>query len=234
MALIPASPTDSPREVVAAVRDLTRQVRFAQRGTWFPLLVLAGVNLAAAPVYRFAPHHVGPCREGGQGHSVCSGYIPGVLVFWPVALVLAYVLIARFYVRQARRRGVGTRVRPYVITGVVLAAVLAAASLWRAVHPLPLRNVGGASIAHPGLTLLSFATPATAVALALLVLAWVEANRLLLAFSVIFLGIVLVQAGVVIHSTSRWYFLPQLLVPAAILLLGCAGFALLRPAQPRS
>ncbi|MCU1591516.1 MAG: hypothetical protein JWP11_2772 [Frankiales bacterium] len=233
MAFTPASPADSPRELVATVRNLTRQVRVAQRGTWFPLLVLAAVTLAAAPVYRFAPRHLGPCRDGAGAHSVCAGYIPAVLIFWPLALVLAYALIARFYVSQARRRGVGTRVRPYVITGAVLAGALAAASWWRATHPLPLPNTGDASAAHPHLTLLSFATPATAIGLALLVLAWVEANRLLLAFSVVFLGTVLAQAGAVIHSASRWYFLPQLLIPAALLLLGSGGFALLRPAQPK-
>ena len=224
----------SPRELVASVRDLTRQVRVAQRGTWFPLLVLAAVNVAAAPVYRFAPHHLGSCRVGAQGISVCSGYIPAVLIFWPTALTLAYVLIARFYVNQSRRRGIGARVRPYVITGVLLAGVLAAASLWRALHPLPLPSVRQASTAHPTVTLLSFVTPATAIGLALLVLAWVEANRLLAAFSVVFLGLVVAQASVVIHSPSHWYFLPQLLVPAAILVIGAGGFAVLRPARPRS
>jgi hypothetical protein len=47
--------------------------------------------------------------------------------------------------------------------------------------------------------------------------------------------IVLVSSGRIIHSSSPWYFLPQLLVPAAMLLLGSAGFALFRPAtEPRS
>ncbi len=231
MAFPPISPADDPHELVVAVRNWTRQVRVAQRGTWFPLLVLAGVNVAAIPVYRFAPHHVGPCRGGAGGVSVCSGYIPAALVFWPIALVLAYFLIARFYVNQARRRGVGTRVGPYVAAGVVLAGVLAAASLWRALHPLTLPSASQVNLGHPHVTLLSFATPATVIGLALLVLAWVEANRLLLAYSALFLGIVLVQASLVIHSSSRWYFLPHLIVPAAVLLLGSVSFALLRRAQ---
>ena len=48
--------------------------------------------------------------------------------------------------------------------------------------------------------------------------------------------IVLLQSNQVIHSHSPWGFLPTLLVPAAILLLGSAGFALIRPnagANPR-
>ena len=38
------------------------------------------------------------------------------------------------------------------------------------------------------------------------------------------------QGGQIIHSTSPWFFLPHLLFPAALLLLGSAAFALLRPA----
>jgi hypothetical protein len=43
-----------------------------------------------------------------------------------------------------------------------------------------------------------------------------------------------VQANQVIHSSSPWYFMPTLLVPAAVLLLGSAGFALLRQATERN
>lgn len=228
MAFSSASPADSPRDVLDAVGELTRKVRAAQRGAWFPLLVLACVNVVAIPVYRFAPHHVGPCRTAADGLAVCAGYIPAVLVYWPVALVVAYFLIARFYLQLARSRGVGTRIAPYVIAGVLLAAALAAASLWRATHPATPPAGSPTNLGHPHVTLLDFATPASALGLALLVLAWVEGNRLLAGFSGVYLAVVLVQAGRVIHSTSRWYFLPRLVVPAALLLLGSAGFGMLR------
>jgi len=35
--------------MLAAVRRLTRQVRRAQRGTWFPLLVFAAITLISIP-----------------------------------------------------------------------------------------------------------------------------------------------------------------------------------------
>jgi hypothetical protein len=228
-------PADSPRELLAAVRDLTRQVRIAQRGTWFPLLVFAAITLAVIPVYRYAPRHLGPCRSGPQGSSVCAAVIPGVLVYWPIALVLAYAAVAGFYVHQSRLRGVGTRIRPYVVAGIVIAALLAAASLWRAFHPRIPLSIAQIHVAPPTLSVYDLATPAAAIGLALLVLAWVERNRALLAYSLVYLVIVLVSSGRIIHSSSPWYFLPQLLVPAAMLLLGSAGFALFRPAtEPRS
>jgi hypothetical protein len=220
---------EGPRELLATVRDLTRQVRAAQRGAWFPLLVFAAITLVSIPLYRYAPHHVGPCRTGPQGMSVCTAYIPSVWVYWPIALVLGYVVIARFSINQSRRRGVGSRIRPYVIVGVVLAGLLAAALLWEAAHPLvPAFDVSPTHAPFYGL-----ATPAPAIGLALLVLAWVERNWALFAYSVVYVVFVLVQANQVIHSSSHWYFLPHLLIPAAILLLGSAGFAMFRPATER-
>lgn len=227
-------PAESPRELLTALRDMTRQVRLAQRGTWFALLVLAVVNVVAIPVYRFAPRRVGPCLPGPNDTFVCRATVPGVLVYWPIALVVAYAAIATFYVRQSSRRGVGTRVVPYVVVGIALAVLLAAASLWRAVHPrLPSRGITGQFLT-PGLTVADLATPAVAIALALLVLAWVEHSWALAAYSLGYLVIVLTNAARVIHSHSVWWFLPQLLIPAALLLLGSAGFARYRPsAEPR-
>ena len=176
---------------------------------------------------------MGPCLPGPNDTFVCRATVPGVLVYWPVALVLAYAAIATFYVRHSSRRGVGTRVGPYVVVGIVLAVLLAAASLWRAVHSrLPSRGITGQFLT-PGLTVADLATPAVAIALALLVLAWVERSWALAAYSVGYLLIVLTDAARVIHSHSVWWFLPQLLIPAALLLLGSARLRPL-PAEGRS
>jgi hypothetical protein len=66
------SPGGQPYELLAAVRDLTRRVRVAQRGTWFPLLVFATITLVAIPVYRYAPYLdlFGTCRSRPQ-YTVC-------------------------------------------------------------------------------------------------------------------------------------------------------------------
>ena len=104
-------PSDSPRQLLTSVRDLTRQVRIAQRGTWFPLLVFAVITLAAIPVARYAPRHPGICRSDQTG-TACSVVSPWLSAYWPVALVLAYVTIAGFCLYRSRRRGVGTRIRP--------------------------------------------------------------------------------------------------------------------------
>src|SRR5690349_8197145 len=129
--------SDTPHELLAAVRDLTRQVRVAQRGTWFPLLVFAAITLLAVPVYRYAPYLdlFGTCRSRPD-HTVCMAPNPAELGYWTVALMLAYASIAAFYVRQSRQRGVGTPIRPYVVVGSALAVLMAAVSIWFAFHPI--------------------------------------------------------------------------------------------------
>jgi hypothetical protein len=228
---------DNPHELLAVVRGLTRRVRAAQRGTWFPLLVFATITLIAIPVYRYAPYFdiFGTCRSRPE-HTVCMSPNPTELGYWTVALLLAYAAIAAFYVRQSRRRGVGTTIRPYVVAGIALAVLMTAASIWLTFHPLlpqpadpfstdPVQiEVGSAEWLINGL-----AGPLAAIGLALLVLAWIERHWALLAYTLVYLAIGMVQGNQVIHSSSPWFFVPYLLVPAAVLLLGAAGFALFRP-----
>lgn len=228
---------DTPHELLAAVRDLTRKVRVAQRGTWFPLLVFATITLVAIPVYRYAPYLdlFGTCRSRA-GHTVCRVPNPTELGYWTVALMLAYAVIAGFYVRQSRRRGVGTPIRPYVVAGVALAVLMVAVSIWSTFHPpIPVpadpfsTDPVEIEVGPAGWLILGLASPTVVIGLALLVLAWVERHWALLAYSLVYLVIVVIMGSQVIHSTSRWFFLPHLLVPAALLLLGSAAFALFRP-----
>ncbi|MFI7541973.1 hypothetical protein [Actinoplanes sp. NPDC049599] len=233
-----ASQRHTAHELLATVRDLTHQVRVAQRGTWFPLLVFALITLAAIPVYRYGPYVdlFDTCRTRGA-QRVCSGENPVELGYWTVALVLAYAAIAGFYVRRSRRRGVGTPVRPYVIVGAALAVLMATGSIWLVFHPLvpvpadPFTpDPVGPEAGPVALLVYGLASPLVAIGLGLLVLAWVERHRALLVYGLGYLAISAIQGSRVITSPSLWYFLPQLLVPAVVLLLGAAGFALFRPA----
>ena len=81
-----------PRRRLAGTLELTRQVRGTQRATWFPLLVLAVVTFAAI-AFRYSPHRLGTCAATGPARG-CTVYPTALLVYWPTALVLAYVVIA--------------------------------------------------------------------------------------------------------------------------------------------
>ncbi len=232
-----APQVDDPRELLTSVRDLTRQVRNAQRGTWFPLLLFALISFGAIPVTQHGGHRLGGCvahpGPAGQAGRVCGAYSQAVLLYWSIALVLAYAAIAGFYVYQSRRRGVGTRIRPYVLIGAIIAVLATAASLWNAYHPI--------GVGTPG-TRLSQVTnqlrsPAAAIGLALLVLAWVEGNRALAWFSLGYLIVVGIPAtdfpGVDVHHLTLGTPVPRQLTIAGVLLLGCLAFAVSRPAVPR-
>lgn len=212
-----------PQELLSAVHDLTRKVRAAQRGTWFPLLVLAAITLLAIPFYRYLQRPLGTCQAIAPDRTACAGVPSAILWYWPATLVLAYALIAVFYVRRSRRRGVGTSVRPYVLAGIGIAVLATIPAIWRVAHATVPRP--GAPLPEPNL-LAGLAAPTVALGLALLALAWAERSWALLAYSVVYVGVVLAQGSRPIHVSSPWGFLPLLLVPAALLLVGSAGFAL--------
>ena len=232
----PAYVGDDPRRLLSSARELADRVREAQRVTWFPLLVFAAVTFAAIPADRYG-HYATTCRAvraAEPAGRVCAAYSTAVFVYWPIALVLAYIGIAACYIHTSRARGVGTRVQPYVIAGIVIAVLLTCASLWAAHHP-PVGEYDILGLLHvQGQVLNRLASPASAIGLALLVLAWAERNRALLLLTLGYLVVVLVPVnfGWVMTAPSPWFFLPHLIIDGSVLLLGGIGFALAqRPAR---
>jgi hypothetical protein len=231
-----ASAAVGPHQLLSGARELAEGVRQAQRATWFPLLVFAAVTFAAIPVYRYG-HYALTCRGAAPLVRICRIYSSAGFVYWPIALVVAYVAIAAFYVHRSQARGVETRVRPYVVAGIIIAVLLSFASLWAAHHP----PVGGLAILwlHGPQSFGLFSRlvgPACTIGLALLVLARAERNRALLVFTLGYLVIVLapITFGWVIARPTPWAHTPQLVIYGSVLLLGGLGFALSqRPARPR-
>lgn len=202
----------------------------AQRATWFPLLVLSAATFVAIPVYRLTGAHLGSCTAVPPGGRICTAAYAAAFVYWPIVLVLAYVAVAAFYLWRTWVRGVASRVRPYVIVGIILAAAVTGAALWILHHPLdrygPLRL--------PGLSA-RLASSGCAIGLALLVLAWAERNQPLLVLALGYLAVVLVPItfGWVI-SVPGWSFLPRLVIDGSVLLIGGIGFLLAQRPWQRS
>lgn len=188
-----------PAQAKAWIDDvsvLQSRTRRARRGLWFPLVLFGLVILASTPLYvnptmTTTPAFLTPdvpsdpsTFTGSGGDSGLLGFSPGgmfsfspvmVTVFWLVATPVGYVLTAGFYWLQARRRGVATSIRAYVLTGLGLFALLVATST-------PVVRVS-----FPGDLTIRGLTPLIAVALGLFVLARVERSWALLAFAVPFL-----------------------------------------------
>jgi len=224
-------PPGTPHELLSATRELTRRVRTTQRGIGFPLLVLGAVTLLTAPFQRYS-HVVRTCESNHPaGSNVCSVYPSWLFVYWPIALTLAYAAIAGMSIRRSLQRGVGTRIKPYVIAGIVLALVLTAITLWIAHNPTAHQEfLGGRRVGTTELStyLLRLVSPAAAIGLALLVLARIERNWMLLAFTLCYLLIIVSAAdfGWVITRSSHWVFLPHVIITGGMLILGGIGFLL--------
>jgi hypothetical protein len=221
-----------PHLLLSNARDLAHRVRREQRATWFPLLLFAALTLASALVVRYGGHHL-DCRAVPAGLN-CRVYSDAQFVYWPIALVLAYVVIAAFYLRRSRARGVGTRVQPYAIAGIIVAAAMTGAALLELRNPAASLNLLG--LPARGLPY-RLASPEAAIGLALLVLAWAERNQALVLMTVGYLAAVLLPvtfAGIPdgMRSDPAWYALP-VIFQGSVLLAGGIGFALAqRPLRP--
>ena len=233
----PVPSPGTPHELLSTVHDLTRRVRNAQRGAWFPLALLGTLTLAAIPIDRYS-HYATTCKTihtPGEVGRVCTISSTWSLVYWPIALVVAYVAIAGFYVQRSRSRGLGTPVRPYVIAGIGIAVLVTGVALWAAHHPPGAEHDVLGLHLQPQSSLTTFAYrvagPASAIGLALLVLSWVERNVALLVFTLAYLAIVLtpITFGWAVARPSPWFFLPHLVITGGVLLLGGIGFALTQP-----
>lgn len=217
---------DPPREILVSLHALTRRVRQAQRGTWFPLLLLGALTLGAIPVDRYA-HRTATCAavHGGTAR-VCTLSSTWSFVYWSAALVAAYVAIGTFYLRRSHRRGVGSPILPYVVAGIGLAALVTCAALWGAHHP-------GLLGSWPAV-LQRLAGPVGAIGLALLVLSWVERNAALLILTLAYLAVVLTPVTFGWTIARPWAFLPHLVVAGGILLLGGGAFAVAEARDSRT
>ena len=208
-----------PEDLLSETRELTRRVRLAQRGAWFPLLVFAVVTLAAVPFDRYGPHPR-TCSVG-YGTYVCSVQPTLALWYWPAALVVGYLTVGWFYVSRTRQRGVGSRVQPYLAAGFVLTALATTWALWASTHPAFLAATLGMRPGQSEVFLHRLASPAGVIGLALLLLARIERSWALLTVTVAYLAVVVTTAGVNwFHQPSPWTFLPHLLLDAVVLLIG--------------
>lgn len=218
-----------PRVELARSRALARRVRQAQRATWFPLLVFALLTFLAIPVIRTGHGTLGRCSPAQPGTipRACVVHNSAAFVYWPIALVAGYVLIAAFYILRSRRRGVGTRVVAYVAAGLLIAVAVTATSVW-ADHQSPLTGQYDVLAWHlRGPDVYRLIGPACAIGLGLLVLAAVERSAALLAVTVTYLIIALggVDLGWSVSHASRWGFAPHLVIQGGVLLVASIGFS---------
>jgi hypothetical protein len=226
-------------EVLGELAGLRRRARSDRHAYWFPLVLFGVLSCAATPFYRSAFLMVGGvARSAGVTEVALSPGIGMPLLgqapfggtfflgyYWLLALVGGYLVSALWYRRHARRAGLQTPARGYVVTGI--AATVAALLL----PPLSqFRPLAWLSVLWPGELVVRGTFPYLIIAAGLWVLARAERSRGLAATALVYSVAALVSS---LYNTENLLFrlgwtpsandlwqtaLPNLLLPAAVLL----------------
>jgi hypothetical protein len=236
-----AGPAGGPGVLLADLAQLRRQTRATRHAYWFPLILFGLLTCGAAPLYvaAAAPPPLSGTRTAGYGPVLLGGRPFGMSSFyigwyWAVALVGGYLLTLLWYRRHAGQAGVWTPARGYLITGVVLTAlVLAIPPLTSWLHFLRFVWLPFGDVWIRGTVAFLI------IATGLWVLAGAERSRVLAVIALIYTGAALLSS---LYNTENILFrlgwnpgrsafswqltvLPNILLPAAVLLVaGCGAF----------
>lgn len=231
----------SQPELLGEMRALRRQARAARHAYWFPLILFGLLTCASVPFYiqPQPPQGSGGVVIYGNGPSLpFLGGSPGLVdsyvgLYWIAALVGGLLLTQLWYWWHARRIGLQTPARGYLITTAVLAVlavVIPPLSQMRSPHWL--RFMHRLQVLWPGDLVVRGTFPFLIVAVGLLALAWAERSRALAVAAVIYTGAALLAS---LYDVSNIIYrlgwnippsdesLPNVLLPAAVLLVAGAG-----------
>lgn len=239
-------------DLLKEMKVLRRRARAVRHAYWFPLVLFGLLTCASVPFYirpnvpaGFGPAGSGPAGQGIRPHGpslpILGGF-RGFLVnrylgyYWLAALLVGLLLTLLWYRWHARRVGLQTPARSYVITGAVL-TVLALVIPWLAQVRSPhwLRWLQHLQVLWPGDLVNRGTFPFVIIAVGLWALAWAERSRALAVIAAVYTGTALLASLYGIEnvlsrlgwnpSPSEWNLtsLPNVLLPALVLLVAGAG-----------
>jgi hypothetical protein len=230
-------------DLLAEVQVLRRSARSARHAYWFPLVLFGLLTLVAVPFYirpqmrpavtLFTPPTPYMPLLGGSPGLFNGNYLG---YYWLVALLGGLTLTLFWYRLHARRIGLATPARGYLITGVVL-------TLLALVLPLVAQTprLTGLDALFPGDLSIRGTFPFLIIAVGLWVLAWAERSRGLAVVALVYSLTALLASLYDIEnvlfrlgwnpSPYQWRLtgLPNAVLPALVLLVaGIAAFVVQR------
>lgn len=240
-----AGPEKEQAELLDQMRLLRRRARAARHAYWFPLVLFGVLTCASVPFYLqlYKPAGSG-ARGAGPGPqlSVLGTPFAGSAVqrylgyYWLAALLGGLLLTLLWYRRNARRVGLQTPARGYVITVAVLTALaLTVPLLSRVRSPHWLAWLQHLQVLWPGDLVVRGTFPFIIIAAGLWALAWAERSRALAAIAAVYSGAALLAS---LYNVENLLFrlgwnpgpgdwdltsLPNVLLPALVLLAAGAG-----------
>jgi hypothetical protein len=234
----------SQSDLLTEMKALRRQARAARHAYWFPLVLFGLLTCASVPFYvQHVPRGTGTFEVSTAGPALpFLGGFPGFLTrsylayYWIAALLGGLLATQLWYRWHARRVGLATPARAYLITTAVLTvAAIVIPPLSQLRYPHSLRWLGwlhGLRVLWPGDLVIRGTFPLLIIAAGLLALAWAERSRALTAIAVVYTGAALLAS---LYDVSNILYrlgwntapgdesLPNVLLPAAVLLLAGAG-----------
>jgi hypothetical protein len=244
----PPAPDTGPDELLTELAALRRRARATRHAYWFPLVLFGLLTVGAVPFYLVTAGQLlgrsvsligtSTIMLGG-GPMAAGGFY--IAWYWAVALVVGYLLTLLWYRRHARRVGIQTPARGYLITGIALTVlVLVLPPLTRFVPPLSLIWLPFADIWIRG----TFAF--LIIAAGLWVLARAEHSPGLATIAAIYTGAALLGTLYNVENILfrlgwnpatpfgwRLALLPNVLLPATVLLVaGLAAFLVQHRTRP--
>jgi hypothetical protein len=240
-----------PDELLSDLDRLRRQARTARHAYWFPLVLFGLLICASVPFYvsgAIPPATGVAVMRASAPPSLLGGEMPGnngILLgwYWAVALIAGYLLTYAWYRRHTRRVGLRTPARAVTIAGIVMAALAFLGPMLVANLSFPYPPVG-----LPVGDLWVRGTFAFLIAAAgLWLLAWAERSRALAVITLAYTGAALLASLYNVENLryrlgwnpgygsagARLATLPNVLLPALVLLVAGAGAFLLRPRPGR-
>jgi hypothetical protein len=233
-----------PEELLSDLARLRRQARTDRHAYWFPLVLFGLLTCASVPLYLADAAQAAPAvaiMRVSAPPSLLGGEMPGhngILLgwYWAFALTAGYLLTYAWYRRNQLRAGIRTPARAFTITGIVLVAAAFLGPLLAANLSLP--------IGLPAGDLWVRGTFAFLIAAAgLWVLAWAERSWGLAVITLVYTGAALLASLYDVENlvyrlgwnpgygsaSARLAELPNVLLPALVLLVAGAGAFFLRP-----
>ena len=231
-------------DLLQEMQVLRSRARNARHAYWFPLVLFGVLTCASVPFYIHPGVPSGYATEAGQPGSqlpVLGGF-PGALVqrylgyYWLAALLAGLLLTLLWYRRNARRVGLQTPARGYVITVAVLTVLaLAVPPLSQLRSPHLLSWLQHLQMLWPGDLVVRGTFPFIIIAAGLWALSWAERSRALAGIAAIYTGTALLASLYDIEdllfrlgwnpASGQWDLtsLPNVLLPALVLLAAGAG-----------
>ncbi|HEV2635769.1 MAG TPA: hypothetical protein VGX23_11520 [Actinocrinis sp.] len=236
------------QELLGAAEEVGRRTRRARQGYWFPLVVSGLLVAGACPFYvvdgdaRLDPGF-GMTITGVERSPIFQGGGPifhggwDASIYWLIGLTVGYGAVVLFYRLRARRIGVAGRIWPYAAVGMGLLGFL-----------LLVGNARYVGVQVPGFVPADLFLmegrglfPLLVIAVGALVLAWSERSLPLGVFGLCYLAVALLANLYDIGNAFGFPWLrmgiysdlPNLLAPAAVLLLGGVAFFLVQVRQGR-